>query len=123
MAQIGRLLLRRGILNSQQIVSREWISESTSRQIAVSLPVLDKAVDGYGYYWWKLKDEEVAKYLQLNDIFFAWGYGGQIILVCPHLEVVIVSTARNWQGFQETIKLFQEVFMPLLIAIEKNQLN
>jgi len=121
MAQIGRLVLKRGRLNGQQIISEDWIEKSTSRQIAVSIPVLDKAVDGYGFYWWRLNDEEVSKYLRINDVVFAWGFGGQIILVCPHLEVVIVSTARNCYGFKDTIKLFKEVFMPLLQAIEESQ--
>ena len=121
MAQLGRLVLKRGRLNNQQIVSEDWIAKSTSRQIAVSIPVLDKAVDGYGFYWWRLNDEEVMKYLRVNDVTFAWGFGGQIILVCPHLEVVIVSTGRNCNGFKDTIKLFKEVFIPLLQAIEESK--
>ena len=121
MAQLGRLVLKRGRLNNQQIVSEEWISKSTSRQIAVSVPFLDKDVDGYGFYWWKLNDEEVGKYLRINDITFAWGFGGQIVVICPHLDTVIISTGRNYQGFQETIQLFKEVIVPLLTAIEKSQ--
>ena len=31
-----------------------------------------------------------------NDIFFAWGDGGQFLFVIPHLNMVVVTTAGNY---------------------------
>ena len=39
--------------------------------------------------------EWITPRIETNDLFFAWGYGGQFIFVIPHLQTVVVSTAGN----------------------------
>ena len=37
-----------------------------------------------------------------NDVYFAWGDGGQFMFIIPHLEMVVVTTAGNF-GNNETV--------------------
>jgi len=73
MLKFGSMLLNNGCYKGKEIVSSEWIKESTT-------PIY-KTYDGIGYYayhWW-------VSSFQYNDIeikyFFALGYGGQYVIV------------------------------------------
>ena len=54
--------------------------------------------------------------LEVNDVFFALGFGGQFIFVVPHLEMVIVSTAANF-GADEGLflKLLRDHIFPAVL--------
>jgi hypothetical protein len=87
MMKLGQLYLNEGKWNGKEIISRDWVNESTSTKI-VAGPDL-----GYGYFWWthdfKWKDKTVKS-------FFAWGYGGQYIFVVPSLKLVVAMTGSHW---------------------------
>ena len=83
--KFGILYLNNGICNGKQIISREWIKESTSEIVELNeWDVLPNA-NGYGYYWWRRK-------INNHQAFVASGYGGQLICVIPDLEMVVVTT-------------------------------
>ena len=52
--------------------------------------------------------EPTAAMLETNDMYTAIGLHGQFILVIPHLDMVVVSTAENI-GFEK-----EELFLKLL---------
>lgn len=82
MANIGQLYLNRGTWNGSQIVSAEWIDESTrehSRFQDINMP--------YGYLWWVDSD---------RNGYAAMGDGGNIIYVNPQNNMV-VSIASFFQ--------------------------
>ena len=87
MLKFGLLYLNKGKWNGEQLVSANWIEESTTTKIKPR-PSL-----GYGYFWWTRdfdwKGKKVSSY-------FAWGYGGQYIFVIPELQVVIVMSGSKW---------------------------
>ncbi len=92
MAKIGQLLLNDGCWNGQQVVSREWVQESTKQQVSPNqLPAWFSA-DGYGYQWWlgsfRVRSRVIASYS-------ARGQGGQFIVVFPELQMVAVFTGWN----------------------------
>lgn len=94
MAKIGQLILNNGIWNGRQIVSEEWIKNSTSESVRLSQdlsPVFRET--GYGYQWWRgrFKNGE-------TDVIFAGGWGGQFIFVVPELDMVIVLTGSDYNG-------------------------
>ncbi len=65
----------------------------------VTTGVLDKDLTKYeyGYQWWRFTDQDTTvSNLAVNDVYFAWGYGGQFIFVIPHLNMVVVSTGDNY---------------------------
>jgi CubicO group peptidase (beta-lactamase class C family) len=80
-ARFGYLYLNDGYWDGKQVVSNEWIRQSTSPQIAVA-PGMD-----YGYLWWVHPGNDPS-------IFEARGYGGQSLYVVPELGLVVVVTAN-----------------------------
>lgn len=72
MARIGYLYLNDGEWNGQQIVSADWVATSTYPDVN----------SDYGYMWWLF-----------DGYYVAGGHRGQIILVAPELDLVVVTTA------------------------------
>jgi CubicO group peptidase (beta-lactamase class C family) len=79
MAKFGYLYLNNGEWDGEQIVSAEWVAESTAIHSRTG-GTLD-----YGYQWW------ISDSLQG---YAAMGRYGQTILVLPEQQMVVVATAR-----------------------------
>ncbi len=91
MARIGQLMLQEGRWGDRQVLLPETIAEMTRERI-----VGQGLYEGfaYAYQWWRFTDgNPLIRGLARNDVFFAYGYEGQVLLVVPHLELVVVSTA------------------------------
>jgi CubicO group peptidase (beta-lactamase class C family) len=84
MIAIGELYLHRGRVNGRQIVPAAWVEASC-------VPRTTSAWDSdrqYGYGWW-IQDFAHGK------ACFAWGYGGQYILVFRDLDLVVAATSST----------------------------
>lgn len=79
MAKFGYLYLNNGEWDGQQIVSADWVAESTAIHSRTG-GTLD-----YGYQWWV--SDSLKGYA-------AMGRYGQTILVLPEQQMVVVATAR-----------------------------
>lgn len=89
MAKFGYLYLKNGLWDGKQIIPKEWIEESTKKQITVS-PGVD-----YGYLFWvqNMKDKVHNKdYFTYRSL----GAGEQSIVIVPDLDMVVVITANQW---------------------------
>lgn len=87
MAKIGELYLNNGVWNGEQIISRQWINDSTNVQF-----VRQSGTANYGYQWW------VRTFGNQNyHAYFAQGHFGQYIFVVPDLELVVVFTS-DYEG-------------------------
>lgn len=84
MAKIGFLMLNKGFWEYKQVVSEEWVENATKGQADVIMPGVPEGTAKYGYQWWT--DANGASY-------HALGYGGQMILVIPEADIVIVLTS------------------------------
>jgi len=82
MAKLGYLYLRKGQWDGQQIVSSEWVEQATQKRTDVDAD----PHFGYGYHWFTVPGMEG---------YAALGGGGQIILVIPKSDLVVVSTANT----------------------------
>ncbi len=84
MARFGLLFMNNGAWQGEQILSRQWVADSTSVQYDRNTGSAD-----YGYQWW-------VRTFGDNDYpaFFAQGHAGQYIFVVPQLELVIVFTSH-----------------------------
>lgn len=98
-AKFGQLFLNNGQWNNQQIISSQWVQESTASHTNVW-----EGVD-YGYQWWlRRRPEQPGFTPSANDIFHGHGYGGQFVFVIPSLEIVAVFTSGNFNS-NETLPI------------------
>ena len=82
MLAVGELYLDGGRVNGQQVVPAAWVETScVSRGRSRFNPD-----QGYGYGWW-------TRTFGGHEACFAWGYGGQYILVFEELDLVVVTTS------------------------------
>lgn len=101
LAKIGQLMLQRGKWKGQQIVSDNWISESTKKQIEKDEP--DTREFEYGYYWWIIPELKA---------YTAWGHGGNFVVVIPDKQMVVVLTSMPYSGNAVGTHLTE--FLPVL---------
>ena len=85
MARFGYLYLNNGNIDGSQIVPAEWVQESIQDHVGREGEWGALKEMGYGYLWWLGKLNEYT-------VHAAIGYAGQIILVIPDLNMVIVTT-------------------------------
>jgi CubicO group peptidase (beta-lactamase class C family) len=87
MIAFGELYLNRGRAKGRQIVPEAWVDTSCDGR-GRSRFNPDQL---YGYGWW-IRDFAGA------EACFAWGYGGQYILVFPDRQLVVVTTSSTDAG-------------------------
>jgi CubicO group peptidase (beta-lactamase class C family) len=107
MIKVGTLIMHMGSYNGEQLVSREWIVESLQVYGRSSFNPYD-----YGYMWW-------SKNVNGFKVYFAWGNGGQYIMVLPELESVIsITSSLNNSGSRryqrEIFQFLGEVIIPFI---------
>ncbi len=95
MTKIGILVLNEGTWKGQQLVSEEWIEQSTSIQSEFTGP-------GYGFYWWIYEPD----YPRLPEVkaIAAEGSGGQMLLMVPEKELIIVMTSEPYTDGQTSLE-------------------
>ena len=89
MARFGLLYLNHGKWRDEQIISEDWIEQSTTTQFDNS----NRA--DYGYQWW-VRTFGSAGY----PAYFAQGHGCQFIFVIPDLDLVITFTSNYYDNSQ-----------------------
>lgn len=111
MAKIGYMMLKRGTWQGKQIVSKEWIAESTQTHInGLGL--------GYGYQWWSGKAFINS---QTIEVLYASGHGGQKIFIIPQLDLVTVFTSKvfNPTGHSGPEKMLIKYILPAMVPTGK----
>lgn len=87
MLSFGELYLNNGHANGRQVIPESWVDLSLQ-------PLAESAREEgrfYGYGWW-VRDMAGVR------TSFAWGYGGQFILLVPELSLVVVTTSSSLPG-------------------------
>ncbi|MGE0450457.1 MAG: serine hydrolase domain-containing protein [Vicinamibacterales bacterium] len=84
MVAVGELYLHRGRADRRQIVPAEWVDASCTPRTRSNFD----ADRQYGYGWW-------IQQFDGGEACFAWGYGGQYILVFRDLDLVVVATSST----------------------------
>jgi CubicO group peptidase (beta-lactamase class C family) len=93
MARFGYLFLEGGVVDEKQIVPAAWVEESLGARLIWDGTWGDLDLVGYGYLWYRAEWQGLT-------VSFAFGYAGQLIMLVPDLELVIVTTA----GFPTTVE-------------------
>ena len=90
LARFGLLFLRQGRWNHQQVVSSEWIRESTTSHSAWGQD------GGYGYMWWTGVHSGLLPNVSLKaHSYLASGYGCHKLIVLPYRKLVIVHRVNT----------------------------
>ncbi len=87
MVALGELYLNNGRVNGRQVVPADWVATSC-------VPRTTSRFDAgreYGYGWWI---DDVGE----HRACYAWGYGGQYVLVLRDIQTVVVATSSTATG-------------------------
>ncbi|TDW47975.1 CubicO group peptidase (beta-lactamase class C family) [Flavobacterium sp. 270] len=102
MAKFGLLYLNKGIWNGKQVISKEWVNESFTKQSVV------QGVN-YGFLWW-------LKYLMVDGVKYtgkaAQGNGGQKIYVWEEQNMITVITGGNYNSQSPSDEIIQKYILP-----------
>jgi CubicO group peptidase (beta-lactamase class C family) len=90
-ARFGLLYLRKGAWDGRQIVPRRWVEESTAPHSSLGPSGVFGLYGAYGYLWWVAPDGKQFPEVDLGrGAFSAQGGPGQLILVAPEMDLVLV---------------------------------
>jgi len=93
-AKFGLLYLNDGEYAGNQVVPAAWVSDSLQ---TYSENLYNNQVGsyfrqiGYGYLWWSARAGD-------HRFNYAWGHGGNLIVLLDDLDMVIVTTANPLHG-------------------------
>lgn len=101
-ARIGRLMLREGNWEGQQLLTAEAVRQITS----------DAGTPGpNGMGWWSNNDGHITALP--SDAFWGAGAGAQVVLVVPSLKLVAVRSGESLDTGDNNLGLEKYFFMPL----------
>jgi CubicO group peptidase (beta-lactamase class C family) len=106
-AKMGRLILQNGNWNGNQIISPEWIEQSS-----ILDPTNNVAKFGENFYyqngWWIIGPTD-------SDLLtvFAWGHLGQYIFIFPEDDVLILRFGERIGKVDSWRKIAQEIVLQL----------
>ncbi len=108
LARLGMLYLEKGVWRGRRVVSESWVTAATTP--ASDLDVAPSPLDGYGYQWWTSS----------QGFYSTRGHGGQLAVVLPALDLVMVITAAA--SDPEVLQIAQMLKVALLDAAHTQRL-
>ncbi|SIN65354.1 serine hydrolase [Algoriphagus halophilus] len=108
MVKFGLLYLNEGQMEGDQIIPADWVKASTQpystdiNSVGVKSGHLGRYFKdvGYGYQWWSAS-------VGPHQFSYAWGHGGQLIVILRDLNMVIVTTADPFYGKEAHFNAWQ----------------
>ncbi|MBH5316453.1 serine hydrolase [Paenibacillus sp. GSMTC-2017] len=114
LAKFGALFIQEGVWEGQRIISGDWIKDSTRLHHRGLMNYEPPIYGGYGYHWWCSPFE----HNEMADCYFAFGHGGQYLLMIPEFDLSIVIrkqiTKRNDAIYSR--KFIFEHLVPALLS-------
>jgi CubicO group peptidase (beta-lactamase class C family) len=108
MAKFGLLYLNEGEYEGNQIIPVDWVRDSLQTYSEDAWDNIGRFHDiGYGYQWWTARSGD-------HRVSFAWGHGGQLIVLVDDLDLAVITTAdpfwlqhdgQSWKHEKATISL------------------
>lgn len=105
-ARFGQLMLKEGNWYGNQIISKDWVLESTQENKSISRDIYPRWFGTkekriyYTYQWWGHINEDSTFH------FYANGNLGQNIYIIPHKETVIVHCGNSNQYYSSDFDLW-----------------
>jgi len=91
LGRIGLLYLNNGTWKDNQLISSNWIEESTSAHSKLEKGEVGNGTD-YGYLWWVSDDR-----FKLLEMYYASGLNGQRLRVIPTADLVVVNLVNTYK--------------------------
>jgi CubicO group peptidase (beta-lactamase class C family) len=105
--RVGLMMLHKGQLGGERVVSKSWVHDSTTPDAPFLMPKPPRAngqpTTGYAYQWWVPYGTDGA--------FEAEGIFGQMIYVDPTRHVVMVQTSAWPKADEDRLYFEADVFM------------
>ena len=114
LAKIGELMLRGGVWEGRSVVPGEWIARCTS----LVAPIDDEIQYGYQWYGGSFPFQTPTISQSSQPFRFAAGNGGQRLMIFPGLDLIVVTTAGNYNTRDHQVpsrRVTTEVVMPSLL--------
>lgn len=112
LSKIGSLFLNGGYWKGRQVITDEWIAESTMEHIQTNdlLPM----AHAYGYQWWIMNFQANEKDYHC---FFAAGAGDQYMFIFPDLDMILTFNCGNYLkgGNVSPFHLVENYILPALL--------
>jgi CubicO group peptidase (beta-lactamase class C family) len=108
LARIGQLVLDGGRAEERQVVPAEWLDASFTPRVPSESEL------AYGYQWWLWPREPRP---DGRRWMAAFGNGGQRLTIMPHLDLVLVVTAGNYNqpdAWKLPATITAEILIPAL---------
>jgi CubicO group peptidase (beta-lactamase class C family) len=110
-AKIGQLILDKGRYNGAQIISEEWVRESTEQRLAQPMQ------RWYGYQWWQTDFQVDGKTIAA---IYSSGWGGQFVFIFPELDLVFVANGENFDEYKQDspLRMLENYVLPAVLSSE-----
>lgn len=122
--KLGQLYLNGGIWNGKRIVSKNWVTESTTVHSHFSPTFSLGQKHEYGYGWHIHHLTSGTKTLR---VFAAEGNGGQFVIVIPELDMVVGITGGSYgefaQWYKWELELVPQFIIPAVIPAQASSTN
>jgi CubicO group peptidase (beta-lactamase class C family) len=79
--RFGEMYRQGGIIDGKRVVSEAWVKASWEPRTMSPF-----TGDAYGYGWF-------VRRAGTHNVYYAWGYGGQLLYVVPSLNLTVVITS------------------------------
>lgn len=112
MVKLGNLVLHKGKLNGEQLISAKYLAKATSGIVKPTQDWMPKDYR-YGYFWYQTLVKVGHK---SYDTTFAWGGGGQRVIVIEELDLTIVISGHDGED-----KIMTQVSKTIIPAFEKDK--
>ncbi|QHI35157.1 Ferri-bacillibactin esterase BesA [Kordia antarctica] len=109
MLKLGHLVLNKGKLKGEQLISAEYLAKATS---GIVKPTQDWMPKDYrfGYFWYQTI---ITVGNKRYDTTFAWGGGGQRVIVIEELDLTIVISGHD--GEDKIMTQISEIIIPAFV--------
>ncbi|WP_134496387.1 serine hydrolase domain-containing protein [Microvirga pakistanensis] len=87
--RFGEMVRQGGVIDGRRVLPENWIKESW--QPRTSSPFTG---DHYGYGWF-------MREMRGHMVYYAWGFGGQMVYVAPSLGMTVVMTSNPTEPSRE----------------------
>ena len=108
LAKVGQLVLDGGRAGERQVVPADWLAASFEPRV----PSVEELA--YGYQWWLWPRESRG---DGRRWMAAFGNGGQRLTIMPHLDLVLVVTAGNYNqpdAWKVPVAITADILIPAL---------